>query len=216
MLTFALAKGRLADMTMDRLAAIGITCEEMRKPSRKLIFENEPQQTRFFLAKPSDVPTYVEHGAADLGVAGKDTLLEARRGLYEVYDFGFGCCHMVVAGPPGALDESCAAKTGGCLRVATKYPAIAADYFYGRGITVEIIKLNGSVELAPVVGLADVIVDITETGSTLAENGLSVLADIMPLSARLIINRVSMKLEYRRITELIQKLKNIDPKECRS
>lgn len=206
MLTFALSKGRLAEMTMRRFAETGLDCGEMQKPSRKLVFTNEAQQTRFFLAKPSDVPTYVEHGAADIGVAGKDTLLEEQRDLYEVYDFKFGCCKMIVAYAARGGDSPLK-DLPSSLRVATKYPDIAANYFHERGVTAEIIKLNGSVELAPLVGLADVIVDITETGSTIKENGLVIFDEIMPLSARLIVNRVSMKLKYERITELIQKLK---------
>lgn len=201
MLTIALAKGRLAEQAMERFTAIGLECPEIFSKSRKLIFENPGRKVRFFLAKPSDVPTYVEYGAADIGVAGKDTLLEENRALYEVYDFGFGKCKLAVAGMPGTLTN----KNG--LRVATKYPAIAADYFNSRDVTIELIKLNGSIELAPIVGLADVIVDIVETGSTIVENGLMVLEDICPCSARLIVNRVSMKLEYERVTEIIRNLK---------
>jgi ATP phosphoribosyltransferase len=200
MLTFALAKGRLAELAVERLSAAGYGCGQIINDSRKLIFDGGG--SRFLMAKPSDVPTYVEHGAADLGVAGKDTLLEERRDLYEVFDFGFGRCKMVVAGPGQNLTPAEAR-----LRVATKYPVIAAEYFNTRGIGVEIIKLNGSLELAPAAGLADVIVDITETGSTLRENGLAVIDEITELSARLIVNRVSMKLKYERITELIRKLK---------
>jgi ATP phosphoribosyltransferase len=149
------------------------------------------------------VPTYVEHGAADLGVAGKDTLLEENRGLYEVFDFNFGRCKMSVAGLPNTNIY----KNG--LRIATKYPSIAANFFESQGVNVEIIKLSGSIELAPIVGLSDVIVDIVETGSTLKENGLVVIEDICECSARLIVNRVSMKLEYERITQIIRALKEI-------
>jgi len=201
MLTIALAKGRLAEKAMERFAAIGYDCSEIHEKSRKLIFENKEQQVQFFLAKPGDVPTYVEYGAADLGVAGKDTLLEENRALYEVYDFGFGKCHLAVAGPKDLSIH----RNG--LRVATKYPAIAADYFESQGITIELIRLGGSIELAPIVGLSDVIVDIVETGSTLAENGLVVLEEICHLSARLIVNRVSMKLEHERIADIIARLK---------
>ena len=201
MLTIALPKGRLADQAMERFTAIGLDCQEMQTKSRKLIFENPDQKVKFFLAKPGDVPTYVEYGAADIGIAGKDTLLEENRDLYEVYDFGFGQCRVAVAGPPGTAIR----KNG--LRVATKYPSIAADYFESRDITIELIKLSGSIELAPIVGLSDVIVDIVETGSTLIENGLTILEEICPVTARLIVNRVSMKLEYERITEIIRRLK---------
>ena len=205
-ITIALAKGRLAKKTMDLLESIGITCEEMKdKESRKLIFVNEEWKIKFFLAKANDVPTYVEYGAADIGVVGKDTIVEEGRRLYEVLDLGFGKCNMCVAGPPEAGELL---QHGELIRVATKYPEIAKDYFYNRKHqTVEIIKLNGSIELAPIVGLSEVIVDIVETGSTLKENGLVVLEKIMPLSARMVVNHVSMKMERERITALIQSVK---------
>ncbi|NLK98835.1 ATP phosphoribosyltransferase [Defluviitalea saccharophila] len=205
-LTFALAKGRLADKTMELLESIGFTCDEMKEKSRKLVFTNEDLKLKFFLAKATDVPTYVEYGAADIGVVGKDTLLEEKKNLYEVLNLGFGKCRMVVAGPKEMKSKLESGQD--LLRVATKYPNIASDYFYHKKQqTVEIIKLNGSVELAPIVGLAEVIVDIVETGSTLKENGLFVLEEICPLSARMVVNRVSMKMEYDRITELIEKAK---------
>lgn len=205
-ITFALAKGRIAKKTMGILEKIGITCEEMKDPnSRKLIFVNEELKLKFFLAKTSDVPTYVEYGAADIGVVGKDTILEEGRKLYEVIDLGLGVCRMCVAGPKEATQLL---QSGQLIRVATKYPNIAKDYFYNRKHqTVEIIKLNGSVELAPIVGLSEVIVDIVETGSTLRENGLEVLEEICPLSARMVVNEVSMKMEHDRITQIIQNLK---------
>ncbi len=209
-LTFALAKGRLAEQTMELLEQIGMPCEEMKSKSRKLIFVNEELKLKFFLAKASDVPTYVEHGAADIGVVGKDTLLEEGRNLYEVLNLGFGVCKMAVAGKEEVkekLSKSCN------LRVATKYPAIARQYFYDKKQTVEIIKLNGSVELAPLVGLSDVIVDIVETGSTLKANGLMVLEDVCPLSARMVVNRVSMKMEHERISKLIEDLKELLSKQ---
>lgn len=205
-ITFALAKGRIAQKTMGILEKIGITCEEMKDPSsRKLIFVNEELKLKFFLAKTSDVPTYVEYGAADIGVVGKDTILEEGRKLYEVIDLGLGVCRMCVAGPKEAKQLL---QSGQLIRVATKYPNIAKDYFYNRKHqTVEIIKLNGSIELAPIVGLAEVIVDIVETGSTLRENGLEVLEEICPLSARMVVNEVSMKMEHDRITQIIRDLK---------
>lgn len=205
-ITFALAKGRIAQKTMGILEKIGITCEEMKDPSsRKLIFVNEELKLKFFLAKTSDVPTYVEYGAADIGVVGKDTILEEGRKLYEVIDLGLGVCRMCVAGPKEAKQLL---QSGQLIRVATKYPNIAKDYFYNRKHqTVEIIKLNGSIELAPIVGLAEVIVDIVETGSTLRENGLEVLEEICPLSARMVVNEVSMKMEHDRITHIIRDLK---------
>lgn len=205
-LTFALTKGRLAKKTLELLEKVGITCEEMKDPdSRKLIFVNEELGLKFFLAKGPDVPTYVEYGAADIGVVGKDTLVEEGRKMYEVLDLGFGKCHMCVCGPESAREKLAHQEQ---IRVATKYPDIAKDYFYNqKHQTVEIIKLNGSIELAPIVGLSDVIVDIVETGSTLRENGLGVLEEVMPLSARMVVNQVSMKMESERITKLIQDLR---------
>lgn len=205
-LTFALAKGRLAKKTLELLEEIGITCEEMKdKSSRKLIFINEELKLKFFLAKATDVPTYVEYGAADIGVVGKDTILEEGRKLYEVLDLGVGKCRMCVAGPKKASELL---QHGELIRVATKYPNIAKDYFYNKKHqTVEIIKLNGSIELAPIVGLSEVIVDIVETGSTLYENGLEVLEEICSLSARMVVNQVSMKMEHERITKLLNDLK---------
>lgn len=207
-LTFALAKGRIAKQTLGILEQIGITCEEMKdKDSRKLIFSNEELKLKFFLAKATDVPTYVEYGAADLGVVGKDTIMEEGRKLFEVVDLGLGKCRMCVAGP---LDASKYLSSGEMIRVATKYPNIAKDYFYNKKHqTVEIIKLNGSIELAPIVGLSEVIVDIVETGSTLKENGLVVLEEICSLSARMVVNQVSMKMEHERISHLIKNLKNV-------
>ena len=205
-LTFALAKGRLATQTLGILESIGITCEEIKdKDSRKLIFVNEEQKLKFFLAKASDVPTYVEYGAADIGVVGRDTILEEDRHIYEVFDLGIGKCRMCVAGPESAKELL---NSGQLIRVATKYPKIAKDYFFHKKHqTVEIIKLNGSVELAPIVGLSEVIVDIVETGTTLKENGLSVLEEILPLSARRVVNQVSMKMEHERISEIMRRLK---------
>ena len=202
-LTVALAKGRLAQKAMEMFGAVGIHCEEMaNKDSRKLIFENPELGMRFFLAKATDVPTYVEYGAADIGIVGKDTLLEEGRRLYEVLDLKIGQCRMCVCGPESARAHL---KNHELIRVATKYPRIAKDYFYNRkDQTVEIIKLNGSNELAPIVGLSEDIVDIVETGSTLRENGLTVLEEICPLSARMVVNQVSMKTENQRITALIR------------
>lgn len=207
-LTFALAKGRLAKKTLEILEQIGITCEEMKDPhSRKLIFVNEELKIKIFLAKANDVPTYVEYGAADIGVVGRDTILEESRKLYEVIDLGLGKCRMCVAGPKEAGELL---RHGELIRVATKYPNIAKDYFYNKKHqTVEIIKLNGSIELAPIVGLSEVIVDIVETGSTLKENGLEVLEEICQLSARMVVNQVSMKMEHERITKLINDLKEV-------
>ena len=207
-LTFALTKGRLAKKTMELFEQIGISCEEMKDPdSRKLIFVNEELKLKFFLAKGPDVPTYVEYGAADIGIVGRDTIQEEGRKLYEVLDLGFGKCRMCVCGPEKAREKLNGQEL---IRVATKYPHIAKDYFYNRkNQTVEIIKLNGSIELAPIVGLAEVIVDIVETGSTLRENGLVVLEEVCPLSARVVVNPVSMRMENERITSLLSRLNQV-------
>ena len=205
-LTIALAKGRLAYKTMDLFNEIGISCKEMEdKESRKLIFTNETLKVRFFLAKASDVPTYVDYGAADIGVVGKDTIMEEGRRVYEVMDLKFGKCRMCVCGPESARNLL---EHHEMIRVATKYPNIAKDYFYNsKQQTVDIIKLNGSVELGPIVDLSDVIVDIVETGSTLKENGLTVLEEITPLSARMIVNQVTMQMQTERINNLLARLK---------
>ena len=205
-LTFALTKGRLAEKTLSLLERVGVTCEEMRdKDSRRLIFVNEEQKLRFFLAKGPDVPTYVEYGAADIGIVGKDTIMEENRKIFEVLDLGFGKCRMCVCGPESARQYL---RHNQLIRVATKYTNIAKDYFYNRkNQTVELIKLNGSIELAPIVGLSEVIVDIVETGSTLRENGLSVLEEVCPLSARMVVNPVSMRMDNERITGLINALR---------
>ena len=191
-LTFALAKGRLAKKTLSYLEQIGITCEEMKDPdTRKLIFVNEELKLRFFLAKAGDVPTYVEYGAADIGVVGKDTILEeGRDNIYEVLDLGFGKCKMCVCGPESARE--------------------VLEYFNTKkNQTIEIIKLNGSVELAPIVDLSDVIVDIVETGTTLRENGLEVLEEICPLSCHMVVNKVSLKMEQERIMTIVNDLKKL-------
>ena len=207
-LTFALGKGRLANKTLETFEKIGITCEEMKdKNTRKLIFVNEELKLRFFLAKGPDVPTYVEYGAADIGIVGKDTILEEARNISEVLDLGFGKCRMCICGPKESKELL---QHHELIRVATKYPRIAKDYFYNKKHqTVEIIKLNGSIELAPIVGLSEVICDIVETGSTLRENGLEVLEEVCPLSARMVVNQVSMKMEHERITKLITDLKSV-------
>ena len=196
-ITIALAKGRLAKQTLQLLEQTGITCEEMKdKDTRKLIFVNEELKLKFFLSKTSDVPTYVEYGAADIGVVGSDTILEEGRKILEVLDLGLGKCRMCVAGPASAKELL---KTNQIIRVASKYPKIAKDYFYNKKHqNVEIVKLNGSVELAPIV----------ETGSTLRENGLEVLEEICPLSARVIVNEASMKMQRERITKIVKDLKN--------
>ena len=207
-LTIALTKGRLARKTLELLEKTGITCEEMKDPdSRKLIFTDEEHKLKFFLAKGPDVPTYVEYGAAAIGIVGEDTILEEQRKIYEVLDLGFGRCRMCVCGPK---ENEELLKHQEFIRVATKYPNIARDFFYNKKHqTVEIIKLNGSIELAPIVGLTEVIVDIVETGSTLRENGLQVLEEVCPLSARVVVNPVSMRMENERITQLLKEIKAV-------
>ncbi|MCQ2080121.1 MAG: ATP phosphoribosyltransferase [Lachnospiraceae bacterium] len=193
---------------MELLGQMGIFCDEMLdKNTRKLIFVNEEHKLKFFLAKGPDVPTYVEYGAADIGVVGEDTIVEENRKVFEVLDLGFGKCRMCVCGPAKAKELLAHRER---IRVASKYPLIAKDYFYNKKHqTVDIIKLNGSVELGPIVELSDVIVDIVETGSTLRENGLEVLEEIMPLSARVIVNPVSMQMESKRIKDIVYKLKEL-------
>ncbi len=204
-LTVALAKGRLAELAMEMFISIGMDCSEMKEKTRKLIFTDEKNKMKFILVKATDVATYVEYGAADIGIVGKDTLLEDSRNLYEMVDLGFGKCKMAVCGPVELKGKLHSMPN---LRVASKYPHIAAKYFQEDcGQTIELIKLNGSVELAPLVGLSDVIVDIVETGKTLKENGLEVLEDVVPLSARFVVNKVSMKMERERIMDIVEKFK---------
>jgi ATP phosphoribosyltransferase len=212
-ITIALTKGRLARQTLELMAKAGIDPSGADDPNtRKLIFENKDLGLRFFLAKGPDVPTYVYYGAADIGIVGRDTIIEENKKLYEVLDLGYGKCRMCVCGPESARKYL---ESGEMIRVATKYPNIAKDYFMNKKHqTVEIIKLNGSIELAPIVGLSEVIVDIVETGSTLKENGLTGLEEVLPLSARVVVNQVSMKMENERISDLIYRMK--EALSCRS
>ncbi len=204
-LTIALAKGRLAELSVEIFMKLGYDCAEMLTKTRKLIFTDEAREVRFLLVKAGDVPTYVEYGAADVGIVGRDTILEEGRNLYEMLDLGFGKCRMCVCGSE-EMREKLSSTSG--LRVASKYPEIARDYFISKkNINVEIIKLNGSVELAPITGLSEVIVDIVESGKTLEENGLTVLEEVCPLSARLIVNRVSAKMESARIKSLVSEIR---------
>lgn len=207
-LTVALAKGRLAELAMDIFISIGMDCSEMKEKSRKLVFTDEKNKMKFILVKASDVPTYVEYGAADIGIVGKDTLLEENRNLYEMVDLGFGKCRMCVCGSP-ELKGKLGTITN--LKVASKYPNIARKYFQDeKGQTIDIIKLNGSVELGPIVGLSDVIVDIVETGTTLKENNLEPTEDVVPISARLIANKSSFKFKHEQIQAVFKALK----KQC--
>lgn len=201
MITLALAKGRLAEQTFDLLEKMGIDCSQPRNPGRQLVLYDRQNNIRFILVKPSDVPTYVEHGVADMGVVGKDTLMEAGKPLYEVLDLTFGKCRLCVA---GYANKQNAFVTRATFRVATKYPNIARSYYGAQGRTIEIIELHGSVELGPVIGLSDVILDVVESGGTLRANGLAVLEEVSgDISARLVCNRVSMKTKRDRIRALI-------------
>ena len=204
-LTVALAKGRLATDTVKILEAAGVDCTCLEDDSRKLVLKDEKSGIRFIMVKPTDVPVYVDHGVADIGVAGKDTLLEADLSVYEMVDLQIAKCRICVAGYPNPKRN----LTSSILRVATKYPNIAKKYYSGKGETIEIIKLNGSIELAPILGLSDVIVDIVESGRTLKENGLVVTEEIAQASARLIVNRVSLKTKSEIISPLIERVKNV-------
>ena len=198
-LSIALPKGRLGEKVYERFARAGYPCPEVLSESRKLIFENPDLSVRYFWAKPSDVPIYVERGAADIGVAGKDILLEYEPDVYELADLDTGKCRMCVAGPAGVYQDD--KKT---LRVATKFSRIARMHYAKKDI--DIIHLNGSIEIAPIIGLSDVIVDIVETGSTLRENNLEILETIVPLSARLIANRASYFFRKEQVDQLVTKL----------
>ena len=204
MLNVALPKGRLGDKVYDLLASVGYGCPENYKDSRKLVVENPAAGIRYFLVKPSDVAIYVEHGAADIGIVGKDILVESGADVYELLDTGLGKCRMCVAGPQDFVDDP--ART---LRVATKFVHIARDYYADQGRDIDMIQLNGSIELAPLLGLSDVIVDIVETGTTLRENHLRVLTEFLPISARLIANRASYQFHRREIDALLQKLAEV-------
>ena len=197
MINVALPKGRLGEKVLNIFEAAGYDCPAIHEESRKLIFENEAAGVRYFWVKPSDVAIYVERGAADVGVAGKDILLEYAPNVYELLDLNMGKCRMAVAGPKGFRDDP-----DRTLRVATKFPHIARDYYAGLSREIDIIKLNGSIELAPILGLSDVIVDIVETGTTLRENNLEPLETIVPISARLIANKAGYQFKSEEIRAL--------------
>ena len=204
MLNVALPKGRLGEKAYAKFEAAGFECPSIKENSRKLIFENPEKQVRYFWVKPSDVAIYVERGAADIGVVGKDILLEYEPDVYELLDLEMGKCRMAVAAPADFHDNE-----NRTLRVATKFTNIAANYYAGLGRQIDIIKLNGSIELAPILGLSDVIVDIVETGTTLKENDLAVLTEFMPISARFIANRASFQFKGREIDTLLGKLAEV-------
>lgn len=203
-ITIALAKGRLAEKSMELLEKCGVECKEIFEDTRKLVFEDKKNDIRFILVKPADVPTYVDHGIADMGIVGKDTLMEAGLPLYEMADLKFAKCRLIVAGYPDKKDNS---LTSSVLRVATKYPEIAKNYYASKGQSVECIKLNGSVELGPILGLSDVILDIVESGRTLQENGLVIMEEVSDVSARLAVNRASLKIKSQKIMPLIERIR---------
>ncbi|MFO7577434.1 MAG: ATP phosphoribosyltransferase [Pelovirga sp.] len=206
--TFALPKGRIMQDSMELFGRIGITCPEMSEDSRKLVFENREQKFRFMAVRATDVPTYVEYGCADLGVVGKDTLLEQGKKLYEPLDLKFGYCRLVVAEPKG-LENSDHPLNWSNIRVATKYPNITERYFAARGIQVELIKLYGSIELAPLVGLSERIVDLVSTGGTLKANNMVEVETIAEITSRLIVNRASLKTKHQRISAIINGLEQV-------
>lgn len=201
MLNIALPKGRLGDEVYRRFKQIGYDCSAMERDDRRLVLRDPDGTVSYLLVKPSDVAIYVEHGAADIGVVGKDVLLEGGNDVYELLDMGFGRCRMAEAAPVGFREDAQRP-----LRVATKYPNIAKRFYAGESREIEIIKLNGSIELAPLLGLSDVIVDIVETGATLRQNRLEVTRDILPVSARLIANKAAMKFKDEQIREVVERL----------
>jgi ATP phosphoribosyltransferase len=201
-ITIAIPKGRILQESVALFGKIGIDCQELLSDTRKLIFESTVQRMRYMIVRATDVPTYVEYGCADLGIVGKDTLLEQEKELYEPLDLKFGYCRMVVAEPAElSRDDDPAGWTN--IRIATKYPNFTERYFTGKGVQVEIIKLYGSIELAPLVGLSERIVDLVSTGETLKQNGLVEVETIAEITTRLIVNRASLKTKHQRITEII-------------
>ena len=206
-LTVALPKGKLFGLSADLFAKIGYTAEGLSDKSRKLVISNDEKKLRIIVSKTADVPTYVEYGAADIGIIGKDVLVESQKDVYELLDLGFGKCHVMMAVPKAAKREKLADYAH--TRVATKFPHIAAQFFSQYGMQMEYIKLNGSIELGPIVGLSESIVDIVETGTTLKENNLEEIAYIMDATARLIANRVSFKLKFDRINTMVQDLRQV-------
>jgi len=205
MLNIALPKGRLGEKVYGMFKAAGFPCPAIEEQNRKLIFENEEVGVRYFWVKPSDVAIYVERGAADIGVAGKDILLEYKPRVYELFDLDVGKCRMAVAAPKGFRDD-----TSRTLRVATKFSRIARDFYAGQGRDIDIIHLNGSIEIAPILGLSDVIVDIVETGTTLKENDLEVIDTIVPISARLIANTASFKFKNEAIEKILTEMNRLE------
>lgn len=206
-ITIALPKGKLFSLSADLLKKVGYTAEGLSEKSRKLVITNEQDKIKFIITKTADVPTYVEYGAADIGVIGKDVLLESDKDVYELLDLGFGKCHLMMAVPSDKKREKLTDYAN--TRVATKFPHVAEEFFAAKGMQMEYIKLNGSIELGPIVGLSESIVDIVETGTTLRENKLEEIAYIMDLTARLIVNRVSFQMKFERIEKLVRDLKRV-------
>jgi len=204
-ITIAIPKGRILQDSVALFKKIGIDCEELLGDSRKLIFENEAQKMRYMIVRATDVPTYVEYGCADLGIVGKDTLMEQGKDLYEPLDLKFGYCRMMVA-EPAELSRDDDPSVWANIRIATKYPRITEEYFAAKGIQVEIIKLYGSIELAPLVGLSERIVDLVSTGETMKQNGLVEVEHIAEITCRLVVNRASLKTKHERITRIIEGL----------
>lgn len=204
-ITIAIPKGRILEESVELFGKIGIDCRELLSDSRKLIFENAEQRMRYMIVRATDVPTYVEYGSADLGIVGKDTLMEQEKDLYEPLDLKFGYCRMMVAEPVGLADEDDPARWSN-IRIATKYPTVTEKYFSAKGVQVEIIKLYGSIELAPLVGLSERIVDLVSTGETLKQNGLVEVETIAEITTRLVVNRASLKTKHERISKIIEAL----------
>ncbi len=204
-ITIALPKGKLFDRSVELFARAGFSAQGVREDSRKLVIKNDELKVNFIITKTMDLPTYVEYGAADIGIIGKDVLLEEKKDVYELLDLKFGKCRLMLAVPEALRCEKLTDYAN--MRVATKYPCVAEDFFHGLGIQAEIIKLNGSIELAPMVGLSELIVDIVETGRTLKENRLLEVAHIHTATARLIANRASFKLKFERISRLLEDMR---------
>lgn len=205
-ITFAVPKGTLFKSSVKLLESAGLNCEALKKESRQLVFADEIQGVRYIICRPTDIPTFVEYGAADLGLVGKDIIVEQQKDVYELLDLKYGGCRFMVAVPERLQDKKL--EEWGHARVATKFPRVAENFFQSRGLQMEIIKLHGNIELAPIVGLAEMIVDIVSTGRTLKENNLVPIADIMRSTARLIANRVSHQYKADRVNELVEKFRN--------
>ena len=204
-ITIAIPKGRILRDSVALFKKIGIDCEELLSDTRKLIFENQKQKMRYMIVRATDVPTYVEYGCADLGIVGKDTLLEQRKDLYEPLDLKFGYCRLVVA-EPAELSRTDDPSSWTNIRIATKYPNVTEKYFAAKGVQVEIVKLYGSIELAPLVGLSERIVDLVSTGETLRQNGLVEVETIADITCRLVVNRGSLKTKHKRISRILEGL----------